>query len=118
MPVDERRVDMPRDTLDNDINDPTGENLDGAFRDTSVVTLIHHYTDFQWRVPGGHFGKTDKLWLSVTHHARLVFMMNFAVKTNNFEHVHHCNGVMADLFFAYDGHNYFTLTNAHTVNTE
>ncbi|KAF3837908.1 hypothetical protein F7725_009676 [Dissostichus mawsoni] len=32
--------------------------------------------------------------------------MDFAVKTNNFELFHHCNGAMADLFFAYDGHNY------------
>ncbi|KAI4821039.1 hypothetical protein KUCAC02_028991 [Chaenocephalus aceratus] len=37
---------------------------------------------------------------------KLVFMMDFAVKTNNFELFHHCNGAMADLFFAYDGHNY------------
>ncbi|KAF3840287.1 hypothetical protein F7725_019004 [Dissostichus mawsoni] len=35
--------------------------------------------------------------------------MDFAVKTNNFELFHHCNGAMADLFFAYDGHNYATV---------
>ena len=43
-------------------------------------------------------------------HARNVFMMDFAVKTNNLELFHYCNGIMAELFFAYDGHNNSRLT--------
>ena len=54
----------------------------------------------------GHQGKTGMFWLSMMDHARLVFMMDFSVKTNNFELFHHCNGAMADLLFAYEGHNY------------
>ena len=37
--------------------------------------------------------------------AKLVFMLNFAVKINNRKVFHKWNGEMADLLFAYDGQN-------------
>ena len=45
-------------------------------------------------------------WLSFIDHARLVFMMLYSVKVNDFKLFHKCNGDMAELFFAYGGQNY------------
>ena len=37
---------------------------------------------------------------------KLILMLIYAVKTHNRKLFHYCNGEMAALFFAYDGHNY------------
>ncbi|KAF3840275.1 hypothetical protein F7725_018992 [Dissostichus mawsoni] len=84
----------------------TSESLNSTLKDPTLLKLIGDYLQYQDKVRRGHLGKTGMFWLSMMDHARLVFMMDFAVKTNNFELFHHCNGAMADLFFAYDGHNY------------
>ena len=39
-------------------------------------------------------------------HFDLVFLMIYAVKTNNYELYIDCNGAMASLFFAFNGQNY------------
>ena len=44
--------------------------------------------------------------MSFLDHARRVFMLLYAVKTNNFNLYHKCMGDMADLFFAFGGMNY------------
>ena len=49
--------------------------------------------------------------------AKLVFMLNFAVKTNNRKLFHKCNEVMADLFFEYDCQNYCRLEIVKNVHT-
>ena len=49
--------------------------------------------------------------------AKLFFMLNFAVKTNNRKLFHKCNGEMADFFFAYDGQNYCRLKIIKFVHT-
>ncbi|KAI4809457.1 hypothetical protein KUCAC02_018336 [Chaenocephalus aceratus] len=74
-------------------------NLIGKFH--TAMNYMGDYLQYQDKVRRGHLGKTGMFWLSMMDHARLVFMMDFAVKTNNFELFHHCNGAMADLFFAY-----------------
>ena len=38
---------------------------------------------------------------------KLILMLVYAVKPRNRKLFHYCNGEMAILFFAYDGHNYF-----------
>ena len=50
--------------------------------------------------------------------AKLVFMLNFAVKTNNQKLFPKCKGEMADLFFAYNGQDYCRfeiVKNVHTM---
>ena len=82
------------------------ENLDLVSQDPATLTILEKYTTYEDRVRNGHLGKTATFWMSVIEHARLLFMLQYAVKTNNFHLFHKCNGDMADLFFAYDGPNY------------
>ena len=82
------------------------ENLDLVSQDPATLTILDKYTTYEDRVRNGHLGKTATFWMSVIEHARLLFMLQYAVKTNNFHLFHKCNGDMADLFFAYDGPNY------------
>ena len=80
--------------------------LNLALHDPSTLTILEKYEAYEDKVHNGHLGKTAKFWLSVIDHARLIQMMQYAVKTNNLALFHKCNGDMADLFFAFDGPNY------------
>ena len=84
----------------------TRQQLDIALEDSSTLTVIQQYLDYQDKVRNGHLGKTAMFWLSVMDHQRLVFMLIYAVKTNNRKLFHVCNGKMSNLFFAFDGPNY------------
>ena len=75
--------------------------VDSALNDESTNHLIQMYAEFQEQVCQGHLGKTGRLWISFMDKEKLVFMLNFAVKTNTWKLFHKCNGEMADLFFAY-----------------
>ena len=75
-------------------------------KDTSVLNLVGRYQSYGKKVSEGHLGKTAAFWMSLITHCHLVFMLLYSVKTNNFEMFYRCNGKMASLFFALDGHNY------------
>ena len=47
--------------------------------------------------------------MSFMDNAKLVFMLTYAVKTNNRKLLHKCNDELANLFFAFDGQNYSRL---------
>ena len=102
----EENVKIPCDALKHLIHCSNRDNLNIALDNEFITDVIERYIQFQKKVRNGHLGKTAIFWLSVIDHARNVFMMNFAVKTNNFVLFHHCNGIMAELFFAYEGNNY------------
>ena len=102
----EENLVIPEDALPRLIHHCNHKNLDVAMKDASLLQVIYCYVNCQQKVRQWHFGKTGVFWFSVIDHARLVFMMDYAVKTNNIELFHHCNGAMADLFFAFDGQNY------------
>ena len=74
--------------------------------DSATTELIQAYLEFEDNVRQGHLGKTAVYWMSVIDQAHLLFMLQHAVKTNDLLLFHHCNGEMANLFFAYDGQNY------------
>ena len=82
------------------------ENLDLALQDPSTLTILERYASYEERVCSGHLGKTARFWLSMIEHTRLILMLQYLVKTNNFPLFHKCNGDMAELFFAYDGPSY------------
>ena len=82
------------------------EHLDTALGEVSLVNLIDKYQSYEEKVLQGHLGKTAAFWMSFIRHCHLVFMLLYSVKTNNLELFHACNGEMASLFFAFDGHNY------------
>ncbi|XP_033987161.1 uncharacterized protein LOC117483109 [Trematomus bernacchii] len=82
------------------------EHLDEALKDRSTLTLIEKYHAYEEKVLKGHLGKTAALWMSFINHCHLVFMLLHSVKTNNIQLFHKCNGEMANIFFAFDGHNY------------
>lgn len=88
------------------VNSCNRENLDIAMNDPSTMELIKKYRAYEDKVRKGHLGKTATFWFSFVQHCHLIFMLQYSVKTNNFALFHKCNGEMADLFFAYDGHNY------------
>ena len=116
--LEEENLQIPQETLINLMHCCSRENLDAALKDSSLLKVIHQYIQYQQKVREGHLGKTSMFWLSVMDHARLVFMLDFAVKTNNFELFHYCNGAMADLMFAYDGHNYSRYLCIDSPNTQ
>lgn len=82
------------------------EHLDEALKDPSTLTLIEKYHAYEEKVHKGHLGKTAAFWMSFITHCHLVFMLLHSIKTNNIQLFHKCNGEMAALFFAFDGHNY------------
>ena len=82
------------------------ENLRKATVDPMINDFLEGYFDFQAQVQGGRLGKTAAFWLSFIKHARLVFMLLYAIKTNDFRLFHKCISQMAGLFFAFGGQNY------------
>ena len=82
------------------------ENLNQALCESNVLDILQQYAIYEEKVRKGHLGKTATFWFSVIEHARLILMLQYVVKTNNFALFHKCNGEMAHLFFAYDGPNY------------
>ena len=84
----------------------TREKLDQALKDQSTINLTKKYQAFQHDARLGSLGKTAAFWISVIDHCHLVFMLLYSIKTNNIELFHCCNGMMAPLFFAFDGQNY------------
>lgn len=82
------------------------EQLDEALKDPSTLNVITKYQAYQKKVLQGHLGKTAAFWMSFIEHCHLVFMLLYSVKTNDLKLLHKCNGDMAALFFAFDGHNY------------
>jgi hypothetical protein len=82
------------------------QHLDLALIDPSTQNIIQKYQAFEDKVRSGHLGKTATFWFSFIEHSHLIFMLLYSVKTNNLQLFHKCNGEMAALFFAFDGHNY------------
>ena len=93
-------------TLDALIKSCTPENLAAAENDPTLSLLMDGYEEFQEKVRKGSIGKTATFWLSFLDHARRVFMLLYAVKTNNLPLFHKSMADMADLFFSFGGHNY------------
>ena len=104
--IEETDIQLCPDVVLEVIRAPSRHNLDLALQDASTLVIIQEYLDYQDKVRQGHLGKTAKFWLSVMDHQRLVFMLLFAVKTNNRKLFHVSNSKMASLFFAFDGPNY------------
>lgn len=103
--------------LRNLFQDCDRKNLDLSLQDLATTTVLENYVAYEEKVRNGHLGKTAQFWISVIDHARLILMLQYAVKTNNLGLFHKCNGDMADLFFAYDGPNYSRYLNfSLTVN--
>ena len=99
------KIDDPAAIL-NLVNLCCRHNTDAAVKDLSVLNIFQKCSEFEEKIRQGHLGKTATFWFSFIEHTRLVSMMLYAVKTNNLKLFHKCNGDMADLFFAFDGHNY------------
>ncbi|KAF3859040.1 hypothetical protein F7725_021439, partial [Dissostichus mawsoni] len=81
--LEEEKPDIPYEILFNLIHSCTSESLNSTLKDPTLLKLIGDYLQYQDKVRRGHLGKTGMFWLSMMDHARLVFMMDFAVKTNN-----------------------------------
>ena len=81
------------------------QSIDSDLNDESTNYLIQVYAEFQEQVRQGHLGKTGRFWILLMGKAKLVFILNFAVKTNNRKLFYKCNGEMTGLFFAYVGVN-------------
>ena len=104
--TEETNIEIRPDALLNVIRRLTRQELDIALQDESTANLIQTYQEFQSKVRCGYLGKTGIFWISFMDDAKLVFLLTFAVKTNNRRLFHKINGMMADLFFAFDGQNY------------
>ena len=107
--IEENDVEICPEALLNLIQESTRQKLNVAVREESTNKLIQLYQEFQGKVRNGHLRKTAKFWVSFMDNAKLVFMLTYAVKTNNRKLFHKCNGEMANMFFAFDGQNYSRL---------
>ena len=88
------------------IQNITKETLGDTIEDESVNVVLQKYLAYENSVRSGYIGKTAAFWIAVIDHTRFLFMLQFAVKTNNYKLFYKCNGQMAELFFTYDGPNY------------
>ena len=104
--TEETNIEIRPDALLNVIQRLTRQELDIALQDESTANLIQTYQEFQSKVRCGYLGNTGILWISFMDDAKLVFLLTFAAKTNNRILFHKINGMMADLFFGFDGQNY------------
>ena len=92
--------------IDELIQNSSRETLNTALEDQSFIALLEKYEEFENKVRKGLLGKTAMFWLSFIDHARRVFLLILACKTNNFPLFHRCMRDMTDMFFSYGGHNY------------
>ena len=58
-------------------------NVDAAYKNETANLLMQRHVGFQEQVRKGHLGKTARFWISFMDNAKLVFMLIYAVKTNN-----------------------------------
>ena len=82
------------------------EFLNHAMHDPSTCIILDMYQVYEDKVHAGNLGKNATFLINVIDHTWLILMLLLAMKTNNFDLFHKCNGDIADLFFAYDGPNY------------
>ena len=73
------------------------DTLQEALGDASLQTFLTAYMKFHKLVRNGDFGKTAQFWMSFLDHARLVFLLLWAIKTNNLLLSHKCMADMTDL---------------------
>ena len=109
--MDDLAQDSPHHTsniaaLSSLIQSPSQPNLQKLLLDPSMLSLLVEYTEFQDQVRRGVLGKTAAFWISFLDHARRIFMLIYAVKCNQFPLFHKSMCDMAELFFAFGGHNY------------
>ncbi|XP_067659430.1 uncharacterized protein [Haliotis asinina] len=74
--------------------------------DDAIIRYLSEYLNFRNAAREGELGKTAQLWLSYMNHVWLVLRLLQAVKTNDYLAYAECIGLMADLFFSFDGQNY------------
>lgn len=105
--IEEEKINVPSPVaLLSVVQDCSRHTLNQALQDPTTQSMMNKIVDYEDKVRDGHLGRTAMFWLSVIDHTRLILMLLYAVKTNNFDLFHKCNGDMADLFFAYDAPNY------------
>ena len=93
-------------TLPDLIQECSIDTLQEALGDASLHTFLTAYMKFHKLVRNGDFGKIAQFWMSFLDHALLVFLLLWAIKTNNLLLSHKCMADMTDLFFSFGGHNY------------
>ena len=81
--VEQTNIEIRPQTLLDTILTCNRQGVDSALNDESTNRLIQVYAEFQEQVLQGHLGKTGRFWISLMDKAKLVFMLNFAVKNNN-----------------------------------
>ena len=67
------------------------------------MKLLEQYAEYENHIRDGNLGKTAEIWMSFIDNSRLLQMLIYSVKTNNYELFHKCHSNMAILFSAYDG---------------
>lgn len=82
------------------------DTLKVSLQDPSMLNTLQKYREFEDKARKNHLGKRAAFWFSFIEHSRLVFMLLKSVKENNLKLFHKSNGMMANLFLAYDGQNY------------
>ena len=80
--------------------------LNQAHADPSTTLLVQEFLQFKQKIREGLLGKTAMFWMSFLDQATILFLMMWAIKHNDRPLYHKCNAEMANLFFAFDGHNY------------
>jgi len=105
--VDESAYDATNvDVLDSLIKNYNEEKLLAALQNCSMNQFLKAYFNFQERVRNGELSKTSRFCISFLDHARLIFMLLYAVKVSDLQLFHKCMGDMADLFFSFGEINY------------
>lgn len=75
------------------------ENHDLTFLD-SLRSPSWRYASYEDRMHNDHLEMTARFWPSERKHIRLILILQYSVKLNNFPLFHKCHRDMAHLFFA------------------
>ena len=82
------------------------EHLMTAVQDDYLNEIARDFLTFESSDADGILRPTTQFWLSFVNHDKWVFMLTYAVKTNNGSLHHKCMADMAHLFFSQGGQNY------------
>ena len=87
-------------------NDRTTAKLKRAMSNEQLQKFMTSYNEFEDKIRDGKCGLTPQYWLQYLDIVRLIELLQYAVKKNDWNVYTHCLLELTSLFFAYNGHNY------------
>ena len=92
--------------LDRLLRNCSGHEVENVLRDSDVKKFMDKYMEFESEIRQGKQGSTPQFWLQYLDFVKIIELLYYAVKRNEFNVYTHCLHEMAAKFFSFKGHNY------------